>query len=173
MWLFSKKSVLLMPCQHNPNQRNNNECINPDRKGHHNHMTTILQSYPTSTIPLSRSDRLQQTCIIGANGVGKSNTLLKLILRDVHAGYGLCLLDPHGELLTDVVKRLPRERGRDVVLLSLTNPELSFGLNLFACRDPHDPIAVQDTVSTVVNIFEKVFGLDRASMGRQLTYLRS
>ncbi len=63
-------------------------------------MTTILDQYPTSTIPTSPSERLQQTKIIGETGAGKSTMLLKMILRDIHAGRGVCVLDPHGDLIT-------------------------------------------------------------------------
>src|SRR5439155_16999474 len=110
------------------------------------YMATILNNIPLQKIPLSSFDRLQQTYIIGANGVGKSNTLLKLILRDIHNGYGVCVLDPHGDLITDVISCM-QSRGKDVILLSLTNADLPFGLNLFHCDNPNDPIAVQNTVS--------------------------
>src|SRR5436305_15258311 len=106
-------------------------------------MTTLLNNLPQQKIPLSSFDRLQQTYIIGANGVGKSNTLLKLILCDIHNGYGVCVLDPHGDLITDVISCI-QSRGNDVVLLSLTNADLLFGLNLFHCANPSYPIAVQN-----------------------------
>src|SRR5437763_4304962 len=99
-------------------------------------MATILNNLPLQKIPLSSFDRLQQTYIIGANGVGKSTTLLKLILRDISFGYGVCVIDPHGDLISDVIACMPG-RIEDVVLLSLTNPDLPFGLNLFHCDNQH------------------------------------
>src|SRR6267154_5630497 len=135
-------------------------------------MTSLLNIQPAKTIPISVGDRLQQTYVIGATGVGKSTLLLSSILYDIEQGHGVCVLDPHGDLIKDIISRMD-SRLDDVVLLSLTNPDLPFGLNLFHCPAPHDPIAVHNTVSMVVNIFEKVFGLARATMGRQLTYLRS
>ena len=135
-------------------------------------MPTILQIYPQQTIPLSRSDRLQQTYIIGANGVGKSTTLLKLILRDIHSGLGVCVIDPHGDLIKDVISCM-QGQFNDVVLLSLTNDKLPFGLNLFHCQNPLSPIAVQNTVSTVLNVFEKVYGMDRNTMARIINYLQA
>ncbi len=135
-------------------------------------MTTILNQQPRSKIPLSSFDRLQQTYIIGANGVGKSTTLLKLILRDIHRGYGVCVLDPHGDLIRDVISCM-ESRVEDVILLSLTNPDLPFGLNVFHCSEPHNPIAVQNTVSTILNIFEKVYGVDRNTMARIINYLQA
>jgi len=135
-------------------------------------MTTIINNYPISKILLSSFNRLQQTYIIGANGVGKSTTLLKLILRDIGNGYGVCVLDPHGDLIKDVISCMAA-RIDDVVLLSLTNPDLPFGLNLFHCDNPHDPLAVQNTVSTILNIFEKVYGVDRNTMARVINYLQA
>lgn len=121
---------------------------------------------------LSNSDRLQQTYVIGATGTGKSTLLLRMILHDIACGSGVCVLDPHGDLVKDVIARM-QGRANDIVLLSLTNSQLPFGLNPFHCANPSDPFQVQNTVSTILNIFEKVYGVDRNTMARIINYLQA
>jgi hypothetical protein len=45
--------------------------------------------------------------VIGATGSGKSTLLVQLILADIHAGRGVVVIDPKGDLVTDVAHRLP------------------------------------------------------------------
>ena len=48
--------------------------------------------------------------VIGATGSGKSTLLVQLILADIHAGRGVVVIDPKGDLVTDVARRLPPPR---------------------------------------------------------------
>jgi hypothetical protein len=52
-----------------------------------------------SDVALSPEGRRQGTYVLGINGTGKSTLLLNLALQDIAAGDGLCLLDPHGDLV--------------------------------------------------------------------------
>ena len=47
---------------------------------------------------IRQSDRMHHVYVIGQTGTGKSTFLLNLALHDAHAGRGLCLIDPHGDL---------------------------------------------------------------------------
>jgi len=51
---------------------------------------------------IRQSDRLMHTYIIGKTGVGKSTLLKFMFLQDVQAGRGVCLLDPHGDLVESI-----------------------------------------------------------------------
>ena len=48
--------------------------------------------------------------VIGATGSGKSTLLVHLILADIHAGRGVVVIDPKGDLVTDVAAPAPRRR---------------------------------------------------------------
>ena len=55
--------------------------------------------------------------VIGATGSGKSTLLVQLILADIHAGRGVVVIDPKGDLVTDVARRLPAgARARAVII---------------------------------------------------------
>ena len=54
--------------------------------------------------------------IIGATGSGKSTLLGNMILADAEAGRGIVLIDPKGDLVTDVLSRLPKSSADRVVI---------------------------------------------------------
>ena len=59
---------------------------------------------------IKQADRLMHTYIIGKTGTGKSTLLETMIMQDIYAGRGCCLLDPHGDLVEKVVSKIPESR---------------------------------------------------------------
>jgi len=67
-------------------------------------------------VRIKDADRRRHMYEIGQTGTGKSVFLESLIKQDIEAGKGLCVLDPHGELVEIALKLLPKERAEDVIL---------------------------------------------------------
>ncbi|RMD63948.1 DUF87 domain-containing protein, partial [Candidatus Parcubacteria bacterium] len=78
---------------------------------------------------IKRGDRRRHLYIIGKSGVGKSKLLELLIRQDVAYGYGLCLLDPHGDVIQEILDFVPKERIDDVVLIDPTDVEHPVSFN--------------------------------------------
>src|SRR5579864_9085761 len=76
--------------------------------------------------------------VLGKPGMGKTNLIINMILQDIAHGHGLCFIDPHGDAIEEVLKRLPEHRKDDVILLNPLDKTHAFGLNLFQCNDPTD-----------------------------------
>jgi type IV secretory pathway TraG/TraD family ATPase VirD4 len=74
-------------------------------------------------------DRLLHTYVIGKTGTGKTTLLETKILQDIAANQGLCLIDPHGDLISRVANSIPPYRKDDVVYLDITDPKQSWGYN--------------------------------------------
>jgi energy-coupling factor transporter ATP-binding protein EcfA2 len=75
---------------------------------------------------IKKATRRQGLLIVGASGSGKSNLLENLIVTDIVQGnFGVCLFDPHGDLLRNVIARIPPKRiqNRDVSMLDCTGIE--------------------------------------------------
>lgn len=70
---------------------------------------------------IKRSDRRQHLYIIGKSGVGKTKMIELLIRQDIASGYGLCLFDPHGDIIEDILNFIPENRIKDVVLINPTD----------------------------------------------------
>ncbi len=54
--------------------------------------------------------------VIGASGSGKSSLLKNLIIQDILNGIGIAVLDPHGDLITDMLPFLKKRLGNTVML---------------------------------------------------------
>ena len=66
--------------------------------------------------------------VVGPTGAGKSTLLLNLLLQDIAAGRGVALIEPKGDLVDDLLARIPAGRRADVVLLDPSD-EAPLGLN--------------------------------------------
>ena len=113
----------------------------------------------TTKKPVSLSTHAQQQglYILGKNGMGKSTVLLRLILHDIASGVGVLLIDPHGDLSLDILKRLDPETATRVFLVELS-PDCPPGLNLFSCPDRTDAAKTSRAADNVVHIFKKLWG---------------
>ncbi len=88
----------------------------------------------TTDIKMSVDDRMHHQVIMGQTGTGKSTLLSNIIVSDIKAGRGLCLLDPHGDLLENVLQRYPLERKDDLVLIDFLDQEHVVPMNLLVWK---------------------------------------
>ena len=70
--------------------------------------------------------------------------------------HGLCVLDPHGDLIDEMLELVPDDRIDDVILFDPMDTEYPFGLNLLSC-DRDDPRQVRWVVSTVMGTLRRLF----------------
>jgi hypothetical protein len=108
---------------------------------------------PRRTVALSVADARHHTHVIGATGSGKSTLLINLILADVKAGRGVVVLDPKGDLVADVLARLPRTAGERLVLLDPAERDAPPALNVLDVRR-RDPELVVDQL---VGVFHRLY----------------
>jgi len=66
---------------------------------------------------IKRVDRRQHIYSIGKSGVGKTKFLELLIRQDIAYGHGVCLIDPHGDLIENILDFIPKERINDIVVI--------------------------------------------------------
>jgi len=78
--------------------------------------------------------RPRHTYVLGASGTGKSTLLASMIDQDIRAGRGVGVLDPHGDLVSDVLARIPEERVDDVVLLDLSDEAYPVPMNVLSAH---------------------------------------
>ncbi len=112
----------------------------------------------TVDIHIKRADRRRHTYIIGKSGVGKSVLLASMAIQDITNGEGVCLIDPHGDLIAEVLERIPPERAEDVILFAPADIERPLGLNLLE-YDPRYPEQKTFVINEMINIFDKLYDL--------------
>ncbi|MFT4186996.1 MAG: type IV secretion system DNA-binding domain-containing protein [Aeromicrobium sp.] len=88
-------------------------------------------------IAIGENDRLRHTYVAGQTGTGKSTLLLNMAVADIAAGHGVCVIDPHGDLLEDLMCRIPPERIDDVVLIDPADEVAVPGVNLIEAESDH------------------------------------
>ena len=106
---------------------------------------------------IEEEERLRGTYIIGKTGAGKTTLLVNMLLQDIEAGRGVCLLDPHGDATNDILSRLPVHRENDVILVDPFDTEYAIGLNLFHCTNPKDKQEISRVSSSILHVFAKLF----------------
>lgn len=113
----------------------------------------------TKPARISSDLRPRHCYIAGASGTGKSTLLLNMILQDISAGKGVGVLDPHGDLIHDVLSRIPEERIKDVVLFDPTDDQFPVALNILEARDATEQERiVAETVMSLERYFPSSWG---------------
>lgn len=115
-------------------------------------------------ISISYAQRAAHMHVIGKTGSGKSRFLAGLLKQDMIANRGLCLLDPHGELVEyllswmtwDSVGKLVAET-KPIRLVTLDDPDTTFCFNPLAIDHPEE---AHGAASIVVDAFTKIYGGD-------------
>ena len=84
-------------------------------------------------VHLAYDDRVTHVNLIGKTRVGKSTLLHQMAHQDIKAGKGVGVIDPHGDLVKEILSSsIPHSREQDVVLLDVEDREHVIGLNLLA-----------------------------------------
>jgi type IV secretory pathway TraG/TraD family ATPase VirD4 len=106
-------------------------------------------------IRIKLEDRFRHVYIIGKSGVGKSVLLANMIVQDILNGDGVAVIDPHGDLVEDILPFVPKERIDDVIYFCPSDTERPLGLNMLEYKtDEQKDFAVQEMIA----IFYKLFG---------------
>jgi hypothetical protein len=100
-------------------------------------------------VAISVGDSLMHLLVVGPTGTGKSTLLLNLVIQDIQAGRGVVLLDPSGDLASDVLDRVPEHRLGDVIHLDVSDEQRPVGLNLLAAS-PDDAELRADQVLAII-----------------------
>ncbi len=119
-------------------------------------------------VAIRSDDRLRHFFLTGKTGVGKSTLLLNLVTDDIRQGRAVCLIEPHGDLVADVLRRIPRRRTNDVILFDPAAHPIAF--NPLACDRPEQRPLV---AAAVLSAMKKVFAIDETNAPRLLYVLRN
>lgn len=79
---------------------------------------------------LPAESRAHHVWIVGQTGTGKSMLIESLILQDIAAGKGVIVLDPHGELIDNVLLKIPARRADDVIFFNPADLQFPIGINI-------------------------------------------
>ena len=98
---------------------------------------------------IKKKDRCQHVYIIGKTGVGKTNLLKNMALQDINNDEGICIVDPHGEFVEEVIDQIPKKRIEDVIYFNPADNEYPLGFNILEMTDPKYKHLVSSDLMTV------------------------
>lgn len=112
---------------------------------HHNKIRSVVQPFDS---------RIKHTWIIGQTGTGKSTLLENMIQQDIERGSGVIVIDPHGEMLENVIGRIPPERMQDVIYFDPADTDRPMGFNIIQAKTDDERALV---VSSMIQLIQKMF----------------
>lgn len=127
----------------------------------------------TTMIGLNQEERRRHMYILGATGTGKSTMLLSMINQDLKNKKGLCVIDPHGELIESILPLIPEERIKDVVYFNPDDISYPVGLNLLELpTDVTGDLLLREKeliTESIISLFHKIY--DDKYSGPRMEYI--
>lgn len=112
-------------------------------------------------VHILQKDRMRHSYIIGRTGTGKSELLIEMIKQDIAAGYGVCVIDPHGDLIEDTLRFIPPKRAEDVILFDPSDTERPIGLNLLEAQTEEQKHFI---TGAIINLMYKLYDPQRTGI---------
>ena len=114
---------------------------------------------------IKRADRRAHVYIIGKTGTGKSTLMANLARQDALHGEGFALLDPHGDLVEQVLSFVPDERRADLIYFNVPGTGHPLAFNpLEAIHGNHRHLIA----SGLISVFKKIWA---ESWGPRMEYI--
>ena len=102
-----------------------------------------------------RVDRRRHLYIIGKSGVGKTKLLELFLRQDIMYGHGLCLIDPHGDVIDSLLDFIPENRIEDVCIIDPSDVNFPASFNPLSNVDPMFKFQL---TQGLIEVFQKQFG---------------
>jgi len=104
---------------------------------------------------IKRADRRRHLYTVGKSGSGKSKLLELLIKTDMEEGKGVGVLDPHGDLVDNVIEFVPKDRIKDVIYFDPA--DIDYPISFNPLENVDEEYKMQVTLG-FIQIFKKLFG---------------
>jgi hypothetical protein len=104
---------------------------------------------------IKRVDRRRHLYIIGKSGVGKSKLQELMVRQDIAQGHGVCVIDPHGEFIDEILDFIPENRIEDVCIIDPSDVDYPASFNPLANVDP---TFKHQLTQGLIEVLEKQFG---------------
>ncbi len=105
-------------------------------------------------IGLYDEDRLRHMYVVGKTWVGKSKFLVGQMIDDINYGKGIAVVDPHGDLIEEIMMHIPENRKNDVIIFDPTDEQYPFCFNPLTVETGESK---QVLAKGFIDIFKKFF----------------
>ena len=108
---------------------------------------------------MKEDDRRRHIYTVGQTGTGKSTLIKNMAVSDIENGKGVAIIDPHGDLIDDVLSLIPKNRHNDVIVFDPSDILRPIGLNMLE-YDLSRPEEKTFIVNEIQGIFNKLFSAE-------------
>ena len=115
-------------------------------------------------VMLNDEMRLRHSHIIGVTGVGKSTLIANMMIEDMNTGNGCALFDPHGDIVEDILLRIPEHRRHDVILIDPYDTEFPIGFNILSANTDAEKIVLSSDIVSAFKRFATSWGDNMSSV---------
>lgn len=116
---------------------------------------------------IKHGDRFSHMYLLGRTGVGKTTLIETMVLQDIHAGRGVAVIDPHGDLAERLRKQIPEHRLRDLIWFDAPDSSQPFGYNPLRKVAQHlVPLAASGLLDAFHKIWKHEWGVRMEHMLR-------
>jgi len=111
-------------------------------------------------VRLKTEDRFRHFYVIWQTGTGKSSILQVMARQDFLNGEWVAVVDPHGDLVRDLLPFIPRERADDIIYFDPSDTDRPMGLNLLeANTEEEKELVAMDSLNIMIKLFwNEIFG---------------
>ncbi len=119
-------------------------------------------------VRITAKDRRRHVYVVGQTGTGKSYAMTNMVIQDIKNGAGVGVVDPHGDLIDQILGYIPKERMEDVIIFDPGDLERPMGLNMMEYDFKH-PEQKTFITNEFISIFDKLYDL-KATGGPMFEY---
>ena len=103
---------------------------------------------------IKTADRRNHVYIIGKTGTGKSTLLKNMVIQDMRHNHGVALIDPHGDLVEDLLNFVPKTRTNEVVYFNPADTANPIGINILEVKGEDEKHLV---ASSLISVFRHLW----------------
>ncbi len=103
---------------------------------------------------IKKSDRRHHLYIVGKTGTGKSTLIKNMVIQDLRLGHGVALVDPHGDLVEDLLNFIPKERTNEVVYFNPADTSFPVAINILEAKGENEKHLV---ASSLISVFKHLW----------------
>jgi len=99
-------------------------------------------------------DRRHHIYIVGKTGTGKSTLIKNMIIQDLRANHGVALVDPHGDLVEDLLNFIPKSRTNEVIYFNPADESHAMAINILETKGADEKHLV---ASSLISVFKHLW----------------
>lgn len=128
-----------------------------------------------TAIGMTDDERTRHMYLLGQTGSGKSTIIFHMAKDDIQKGRGICVIDPHGDLVEDLLTTIPANRIDDVVYINPFDLKHPIGINLLELTPglDGDELELEKEVvcESTISIFRRIFSKDENVDAHRIEYI--